>query len=227
MNDNLNYLFQYFLVIQSDIGLLLLLATILSATILIISVKNPIHAILLLISVFFLGTVYLFLSSMEYFALLFLTVYVGAIVVLFLFMIMMLDIKMINVVQHYDIKDALSFRTILFTICAIEIAWIYLYQKNSLLCASFGDYDMISEANSYVNYSQYIQRISHLKIFGVLIFTEYKVSLILATLLLLLAMIGSIALLLEDTHRIKNQNPNLQALKLPNLKKWSSFFWAK
>jgi len=78
---------------------------------------------------------------------------------------------------------------------------------------------MISEANSYVNYSQYIQRISHLKIFGVLIFTEYKVSLILATLLLLLAMIGSIALLLEDTHRIKNQNPNLQALKLPNLKK--------
>jgi len=129
--------------------------------------------------------------------------------------------------QHYDIKDALSFRTILFTICAIEIAWIYLYQKNSLLSASFGDYDMISEANSYVNYSQYIQRISHLKIFGVLIFTEYKVSLILATLLLLLAMIGSIALLLEDTHRIKNQNPNLQALKLPNLKKWSSFFWAK
>lgn len=78
---------------------------------------------------------------------------------------------------------------------------------------------MIAEANLYANYSQYIQRINHLKIFGILIFTEYKLSLILATILLLLAMIGSIALLLEDTHRIKNQNPNLQALKLPYLKK--------
>ena len=56
---------------------------------LVIGVHNPIHSILLLIAVFALGSILLISLNIEFFAIVFLIVYVGAIVVLFLFIIMM------------------------------------------------------------------------------------------------------------------------------------------
>jgi len=83
------------------------LFTILSALIfgsstLVIGITNPIHSILILIFVFFLGSLFLFILQLEYFALLFLIVYVGAIVVLFLFIVMMLEIKTFSVAQQFN-----------------------------------------------------------------------------------------------------------------------------
>jgi NADH:ubiquinone oxidoreductase subunit 6 (subunit J) len=76
---------------------------------LIIGITNPIHSILLLIFVFFLGSLLLFVLQLEYFALLFLIVYVGAIVVLFLFIVMMLEIRTLSVAQRF--KDLFSYRS--------------------------------------------------------------------------------------------------------------------
>jgi NADH:ubiquinone oxidoreductase subunit 6 (subunit J) len=57
---------------------------------------NPIHSILFLILVFFNISGILILLGLEYFALIFIIIYVGAISVLFLFIIMMLNIRIIE-----------------------------------------------------------------------------------------------------------------------------------
>jgi len=59
----------------------------------VISSRNPIHSVLSLISVFLLSAILLLCLEVEFLALSFIIVYVGAIAILFLFIVMMLDIK--------------------------------------------------------------------------------------------------------------------------------------
>ena len=96
-----------------------IVAFLFGASTLVIGVQNPIHSILILIIVFFLGSLLLFLLCMEYFALLFLIVYVGAIVVLFLFIVMMLEIKMVNTSERF--RDLFSFQNIILAFLVFEV----------------------------------------------------------------------------------------------------------
>ena len=89
---------------------------------LVIGVQNPIHSILLLIRVFFLGTLLLFFIQREYYARLFLIVYVGAIVVLFLFIIRMLELKMVNVSRQF--RDIFAFRHLVLGFLIIEVLFL-------------------------------------------------------------------------------------------------------
>jgi len=86
---------------------------------LVIGTANPIHAILLLIRVFFIGTILLFCLQMEYYARLFLIVYVGAIVVLFLFIIRMLELKMVNVSTR--LGDLFAFRHLIMLCLRLQV----------------------------------------------------------------------------------------------------------
>ncbi len=87
-----------------------LVALILGSSTLTISVQNPIHSILMLIVSFAFGSCMIISLALEYYALLFFIVYVGAIVVLFLFIIMMLDLKMVNF--SMDIANLISSRNL-------------------------------------------------------------------------------------------------------------------
>jgi NADH:ubiquinone oxidoreductase subunit 6 (subunit J) len=91
----------------------------LSTALLIIAVQNPVHALLLLIALFGLGSLLLLTLQREYFALLFLVVYVGAIVVLFLFVIRRLEIKRVNLSARF--RDLLSPRALLLALVGSEI----------------------------------------------------------------------------------------------------------
>jgi NADH-quinone oxidoreductase subunit J len=86
---------------------------------LVIGVQNPIHSILLLIRVFFIGTLLLFTLQREYFAILFLVVYVGAIVVLFLFIIRRLEIKRVNVSRRF--RDLFAYRHLIVGLVLVEV----------------------------------------------------------------------------------------------------------
>ena len=97
------------------------------------SVQNPIHSLLLLIRVFFLGTSLLFTLQREYFALLFLIVYVGAIVVLFLFIIRRLEIKRVNVARRF--RDLLSYRHLVRGLLVLEA--LLLRSQDSFSLAPF------------------------------------------------------------------------------------------
>ena len=68
-------------------------ALLLFAASMVIRVENPVHAVLFLVLVFCLNSCLLFFIGAEFLSLLLLVVYVGAIAILFLFVVMMLPIK--------------------------------------------------------------------------------------------------------------------------------------
>jgi NADH:ubiquinone oxidoreductase subunit 6 (subunit J) len=187
---------------------------------LVIGVQNPIHSILILILVFLLGSILLFVLQVEYFALLFMIVYVGAIVVLFLFIVMMLEIKMVNVSERF--RDLFSFRNLILAFLVIEV--LLLSSSDVLDIAPFlnlqgDDILYFKEANLYTDYSKILQRTDHLRGIGGVLYTEYKLSVFLAAVLLFLSMVGSIVMTLDSDaiKTIKMQDANHQALRHPTL----------
>ena len=65
--------------------------------VMVIQARNPVHSVLFLILVFFNAAGLLVLLGLDFFAMIFLVVYVGAIAVLFLFVVMMLNIKLAEI----------------------------------------------------------------------------------------------------------------------------------
>ena len=199
------------------------LFTILSALIfgsstLVIGISNPIHSILILIFVFFLGSIFLFILQLEYFALLFLIVYVGAIVVLFLFIVMMLEIKTFSGAQQFN--DLFYYRSWILLFFVIEILLfitqigvdispfiLQINEQHTLSC--------LREINLTVDYSMLLQKTEHLRGIGGVLFTENKLAIILAAMLLLLSMIGSIVMTLNSSSftKLRTQEANVQSLR--------------
>lgn len=68
--------------------------------IMVIRSKNPVHSVFYLVLVFFNASALLFLLDMEFFGLMQLVVYVGALAILFLFVVMLLDIPVTEIVAH-------------------------------------------------------------------------------------------------------------------------------
>ena len=71
------------------------------SSVMVITVRNPVHAVLFLILTFISSAGLLFLLEVEFISLIFIVVYVGAIAVLFLFVVMMMDIKITEVNKNY------------------------------------------------------------------------------------------------------------------------------
>ena len=94
----------------------------------VVSVHNTIHSLLFLNCVFFIGSVFLIYIQIDYFAMLFLIVYVGAIVVLFLFVIIRLELKLVNVTS--GINDFFTFRNL---ICSFFIIEVLILSSNQFL----------------------------------------------------------------------------------------------
>ena len=203
-----------------EIFISLLSALIFGAASLVIGVTNPIHSLLILIFVFFLGSILLFFMQLEYFALLFLIVYVGAIVVLFLFVVMMLEIKTFSIAQRF--RDLFSFRSWILVFFTLE--FLFFFSQNAfdlypflILIQEEHGFGAFREINLGVDYSTLIQKTDHLRGFGGVLFTEYKLSILLAAVLLLLSMIGSIVMTLDTTTftNLKVQDANVQSLRQP------------
>ncbi len=85
--------------------------------------QNPVYSGLYLVLLFFLGSGIAFLLGLEFIALLFLLVYAGAIAVLVLFVVMMLDVKAIENPWSAKKKRLLYFAGLVFFFCLIAIGW--------------------------------------------------------------------------------------------------------
>jgi NADH:ubiquinone oxidoreductase subunit 6 (subunit J) len=66
----------------------------------VISARNAVHSILGLVVVFIIGSIYLLMIGLDLFGLMLIIVYVGAIAILFLFVIMMLNLKHIELLEN-------------------------------------------------------------------------------------------------------------------------------
>lgn len=168
------YLFFYSLVILSSI--------------LMISCINPINAVLFLISVFISISMIFLMWNLEFLALIFIIVYVGAIAVLFLFIVMMINIKKIE-------KDNTTYLTIgimivlLFAFQLLMLIFHENFEWNYLIYKGINYFNFI-----HINNLDEVTRINLLKDLGIILFLVRPFLIYLAGLILLIAMIGSIYL---------------------------------
>jgi len=195
-------------------------AMLLGACTLAIAVQNPIHAILMLISAFIMGSLILTMFALDYFALLFLIVYVGAIVVLFLFIVMMLEIKMVNISERF--RDLFNYKNLILPSLLIELLLLEQADVFTGISSIYTIYlsgqetlPFLTETNLYVDYSKIIVQTDLLSALGMALFRYEKVGILLAALLLFVSMVGSIVLTMDSKaiQEIKQQDSNLQALR--------------
>ncbi len=158
--------------------------------------ENTVHSVLYLILAFCSASGILILIKAEFLALLFLIIYVGAIAVLFLFVIMMLNVK--------KIRSSVFFYIIFF------ISLFVLIPFYNVLAESFGGFSI--DSSSFFNAFDIKGNISN---FGQILYNYYLICFLLAGILLLVAMVGAIILTLN----FKNDNhPELSFRQLSRSK---------
>ena len=165
-------------------------AMILGACTLAISVQNPIHSILMLIGVFIIGSLMLTTFALDYFALLFLIVYVGAIVVLFLFIVMMLELKMVNLTERFS--DLFNYRNLVLPALVIEILLLEQADGFTGLSSVFTSQaetttPFFTESNLYVDYSRILVQTDLISSLGMSLFRYEVTGILLSSLLLFIS----------------------------------------
>ncbi len=158
----------------------------LSAT-LVIAVRNPVHSVLFLVLAFFNAAGLFVLLGAEFVAMILVIVYVGAVAVLFLFVVMMLDIKFADLR-----KGAMRFVSLGLVLGGILLAeMVVLYRA----WASGAPDRAMNLAVPTPDAAQ----IENTKALGHILYTQYVFAFQVSGLILLVAMIGAIVL----THRVR------------------------
>ena len=167
----------------------------------VITVQNSVYSILFLVLSFVSSVSLLCLLEYEFLALIFIIIYVGAIAVLFLFVIMMLDIKTVNVAK--DSIKYFPFASFIGFIFVIEILLVILNNFKS------NPYVLSFLSNNYTNWLDKTDFFTEMESLGQIIYTIYTLQLLLAGLILLLSVIGAVVLTITPTNqslKYKNQN---------------------
>nr|WOE90981.1 NADH dehydrogenase subunit 6 [Aequorea sp. MKL-2023] len=154
---------------------------ILLGAIMVISSLNPIHSVFWLVLVFLNSSALLLLLGFNFIPLLLIIVYVGAIAILFLFVIMMLDILYLKKIESIS-----SIVPIVLVVFSNVFTYLYWYFKdfNLKTFLSFSNnWDLVYE--------------SQINVIGKFLYTYYCYPFIIISLLLLVAMIGAIVLVLD------------------------------
>ncbi len=162
-----------------------------SALMVVIS-KNPVDSVLFLILVFLNAAGLTFLIEAEFIALIFIIIYVGAIAVLFLFIVMMLEIKIQR--SEGDVAQYLPFALLLGVIFFIQI-----FLSLEEVFAS------VSIKSDTVAWYSLIDDLTNIEILGQLLYTDFLLCFLLAGILLLIAMIGAIILTLNFNSQRQNE----------------------
>lgn len=155
--------------------------------------RNPVHSVLYLILIFIVTVCFFFLLGVEYLSFVFLIIYIGAIAVLFLFVVMMLNIKTIEYNESF--LKYLPVSGLLLLVLFVEFGYIFDFK---LLMNMNIDYTTNYEMATWIDY---YDTINPLLIIAFVLYTYYSHLLILCGLLLLLAMVGSIMLTLTNINR--------------------------
>lgn len=163
------------------------------------STQNPVYSGLYLVLLFFLGSGIAFLLGLEFIALLFLLVYAGAIAVLVLFVVMMLDVKAIENPWSAKKKRLVLYPGILILLCCL--GWGYNLNEIKFLNDFLGlllykeNFDALYNHNNmwFVEFDSSCA----LNDPSYLLYSTYAILLIIAGVILLIAMVGAISLTLQ------------------------------
>ncbi|NQW94102.1 MAG: NADH-quinone oxidoreductase subunit J [Polaromonas sp.] len=161
----------------------------------VITARNPVHAALYLVLAFFQAAAIWILLKAEFLAITLVLVYVGAVMVLFLFVVMMLDINIDSMRQgfwkHFPLAGTVG------AIIALEMSYVLM-----------GGFREPAKAANAVG--QIGAQVSNTKELGKVLYSEYIYPLEIAAVILLVAIIAAIALTLRERKDSKSQNPSEQ-----------------
>ena len=155
--------------------------------------RNPVHSVLFLILAFFNAAGLFLLLGAEFLAMILVIVYVGAVAVLFLFVVMMLDINFAELRQgflnYFPIGSAVGI-VLLAELGAVFGAWVVAPGAGAAAAAPTPAVDAVSNT----------------KALGALFYTHYVYLFETAGLILLVAMIGAIVLTLRTRKGVRKQS---------------------
>ena len=166
------------------------------ASLRVVTAKNPIHAALHLVLAFFTSAAIWMLLKAEFLAIALVLVYVGAVMVLFIFVVMMVDINFDKLREGF--WSHLPAAATVGVVIVLEMAFVLL--KTFIIPESSAT-PLPMAAGS-----------SNTRELGKLIFTEYVYAFEIAAAVLLVAIIAAVSLTLRTRKDTKGQDPNRQVL---------------
>ena len=199
-----------------DISLdILSLAAILCGIYVIIS-KNPILSVLFLIVLFTSIAIYLILIGNSFIGLSYILVYIGAVSILFLFILMLINVRISELLSDSSnsiplgILVGLSYYYYVYNILPVGKTVsdsfynvIYFVEKNNIFNIFYNSDNIFNNSGSLscatsIQWDNSLWESSHITSIGNVIYTNYPVWLIITSIILLLAMVGSICLVVKD-----------------------------
>ncbi len=176
-------------------------ATVLVASaLMVVTARNPVHSVLFLILAFFNAAGLFVLLGAEFVGMILVIVYVGAVMVLFLFVVMMLDISFSDLrkgVMQYVPMGMVTGGILLLELVSIFMAWKFSPQMGANLA------------------SPVPEGVSNTEALGRLIYTDYVFAFQVAGLVLLVAMIGAIVLTHRTRPDVRRQKVSVQNARRP------------
>lgn len=191
-------------------------AVLLFAAFRVITARNPVHAALYLVLAFFQASGVWMLLKAEFLSISLVLVYVGAVMVLFLFVVMMLDINIDSIRQgfwkHFPLAATVG------AVIALELAAVLMagfrisepHTAAALVPLTPEAVGAASDAASAAAGHVVMPVVSNTKALGILMYTEYLYPVQVAAIILLVALIAAIALTLRARKDSKYQNPSDQ-----------------
>ena len=167
----------------------------LASAAMVVSSRNPVHSVLFLILSFFNAAALFLIAGAEFLAMILMIVYVGAVAVLFLFVVMMLDVDFAELRGGF--QRYLPVGATVGAVLLIELGLV------------LGGWQIAPEAAT-LRLSPAPAQISNTAALGRLLYTDYVFLFQAAGLLLLVAMIGAIVLTLRDRKTSRHQSIRMQ-----------------
>jgi NADH-quinone oxidoreductase subunit J len=159
----------------------------------VVTARNPVHSALFLVLTFFSAAAIWLLLKAEFLAITLVLVYIGAVMVLFLFVVMMLDVNIAETRRGFWAN--LPVAAFVGVVVVLELAAVLWHQFSTVRAS-----DAPRLPADY----------SNTKALGELIYTEYVYPFEIAAVILLVAIVSAIALTLRRRKGVKSQNPSEQ-----------------
>ncbi|WP_135466455.1 NADH-quinone oxidoreductase subunit J [Crenalkalicoccus roseus] len=171
-------------------------AILIASAVMVVTARNPVHSVLFLILAFFNAAALFLIAGAEFLAMILVIVYVGAVAVLFLFVVMMLDIDFARLregFQRYAPIGAIVGGILFLELVLVLGAWTFADQAEALRIAPTPP-----------------SPVTNTEALGLLLYTDYIYLFQAAGLILLVAMIGAIVLTLRGRPAMRRQNIAVQ-----------------
>jgi NADH-quinone oxidoreductase subunit J len=173
-----------------------------ASAVMVITSRNPVHSVLYLILCFFNGAGLFILLGAEFLAMILVVVYVGAVMVLFLFVVMMLDVDFAELRQgmlnYLPVGGTVGLILLLELVLALG-TWVISPEAGLLAAAP----------------APPLSSLTNTEALGQILYTRYVYFFQVAGLILLVAMIGAIVLTLRHKQGVKRQNIATQVARRP------------